>query len=330
MVREEKTKDQLVDKKSRYILKIGIGPIIGIVTLALAGMIFIGCNPGKEREVIELKDRVSDEELQKLSPKSADNVYLFGFDLRSTPKEDARQYLPFLKYLAKSTEYRFELRFTPRKSTIIDEIGTGRFQFAALGAVSYIRAHAKYGVIPIARGLNALGKAEYQSVIFVASKSPIRKIEDLRGKRFAFGSITSTQGHLIPRIILVQHGITLRDLAYYNYTGSHRNCANEVTSSRFDAGGIQDTMGKEMAEMGLIRIIYTSKYYPSSGIAANKDLPPEVLDKVKQALLDFRTKERDAADLYHWNKTEMSNGFIEARDDDYAELREWARKFGLL
>ena len=37
-------------------------------------------------------------------------------------------------------------------------------------------------------------------------------VEQLRGRRFAFGSVSSTQGHLIPRIVMLEHGIRLADL----------------------------------------------------------------------------------------------------------------------
>jgi len=197
-----------------------------------------------------------------------------------------------------------------------------------MGAGSCIQAHARYSVIPLVRGLNAQGRAEYRSVIVVAPDSPIQIIEGLRSKRFAFGSITSTQGHLIPRIVLLDHGLTLDDLVAYEYTGSHRNCANAVLAGRFDAGGMQDTLGEELAAAGLLRIIYTSQYYPSSGIVANKEVPPEVLDRVRQALLDFDPQGRDGSGLYHWDRTEMPNGFVEARDEEYAELLESAVKLG--
>ena len=89
-------------------------------------------------------------------------------------------------------------------------------------------------------------------------------------------------------------------------------------------------MGRDLAKKGLVRILYTSKYYPSSGISANRDVPKAVLAKVKQALIDFHPKGRDAAGLYHWAKTEMPNGFVEAKDKDYEELRKWAAKFGYI
>jgi phosphonate transport system substrate-binding protein len=285
-----------------------------------------GCNSKNIRK-IDLSDRVSDAELQKMGPKHDDNILRFGFDLRSSPREDAQQYIPFLNYLEKATGLHIELRFTPANSTIEDDLGQGVVQFAAIGAVTYITANTKYGIIPLVRGLNTEGRAEYQSVIIVSPDSPIRKIEDLHGSRFAFGSITSTQGHLIPRIILTEHGISLNDLAEYKYTGSHHNCANAVAAGLFDAGGIQDTMGRWMAAEGIFHIIYTSQFYPSSGIAANRDVQLQVIKTIRQALLDFKPKGKDAENLYHWDRTEMPNGFTEANDEDYTVLREWILKF---
>jgi phosphonate transport system substrate-binding protein len=299
-----------------------------VLALAVAGIIG-GCD-SDERKRIDFSDQVDDAELRKMAPKRDQDVFLFGFDLRASPQEDARQYLSFLKYLAGATGLRFELRFTSENGSIGDDLGKGTVQFAAVGCGSYIQAHVHYGVITLVHGLNSKGQAEYQSVIVVAPDSPIRKIEDLRGKRFAFGGVTSTQGHLIPRIVLSEHGISLDDLAGYEFTGSHFNCAAAVTCGRCDAGGMQDTMGRRLAGDGQIRIIHSSGFYPSSGIAANKDVPHDVVAKVKRALLDFSPEGADAGELYHWERTEMAGGFAESFDEDYAKLRKWSVKFGLL
>ena len=298
--------------------------------LPLVGILLVGCDRGRDRTEVDLSERISTTELQKRTPDGDSGVLRFGFDLRNTPEEDARQYLPLLDYLSKATGYRFELSFMPDSMKALTALGRNEIQFAALGAGSYIIAHDRFGAVPVVRGIDDTGRAEYRSVIVVLPDSPIQRIEDLAGKRFAFGSETSTQGHLIPRIALTQHHVTVGKLSLYDYTGSHHSCANAVLAGRFDAGGIQDTMGMELAEAGLVRIIHTSTYYPSSGIAANRDVSPHTLARVRQALLDFDPQVRDAADLYHWDKTEMIGGFTEADDADYTELREWSEKFGFL
>ena len=235
-----------------------------------------------ERQEINLNDTIGIEQLNRLieGKKTDHKVFYFGFDLRSGPLEDARQYLPFLDYLSRATGLKLKLKFTSKDSSIIQDVGLGRVHFAAIGAVSYVRAKERYAVQAIARGVNKLGKAEYQSAFVVASNSPIQSLDEIRGKRFAFGSLTSTQGHLISRIALKKRGISLEDLSAFEYTGSHRNCANAVVTGRADVCGMQDTMAKNLSQKGQVRILYLSDYYPSSGIAANKDVPKEIIDKI--------------------------------------------------
>ena len=66
-----------------------------------------------------------------------------------------------------------------------------------------------------------------------------------------------------------------------------------MTLNESDVCAMQDTMAKLMEQKELVDIIHTSNYFPSSGIVANKDLPVEVLAKVKQAMLDFKPQGKD-------------------------------------
>ncbi len=300
--------------------------------LAMGLVMLVACEAEHTGKPLDFDDTVADSMLAVDKPgqrKSTDIIY-FGFDLRSSPQEDARQYLPFLDYLKNQTGYNFSLRFTPKNSTIIDELGSGRVDFAAIGADSFIRAREKYQVVGLVRGINNEGRAEYRSKIVVQPDSNIRDLADLKGKRFAFGSETSTQGHLIPRIIMQQHDLSLEDFSDYTYTGSHQDCVNAVVAGKYDACGMQDTMAVNMARQGLVRILFSSDYYPSSGIAAYQGVSMDIIERVKQALLQFDPQGRHNKGLYHWDQTEMPKGFTEARDADYQELREWMLHFDLL
>lgn len=292
---------------------------------------FLGCETENDRQQIVLEEVVATENaLQHIAELGKANLYYFGFDLRGNPQEDARQYIPLLHYLERATGLEFELRFTPKLINIIDDLGMGIIHFAAIGAGSYLLAHEKYEAVMLVRGLNSEGKASYRSCLVVSPESPIKKIEDLRNKSIVFGSKSSTQGYLIPRILLAENNLPLESLAGYRFTGSHRNCADEVIAGRVDACGMQDTMANDLSRQGLVRILYTSKDYPSSGIAVNKDVPPEVREKVKKALLDFQPNGRDAERLHNWDKTEMPNGFAASKEADFDELRRWYSKFGYL
>ena len=299
-----------------------------LVALLLLGA--VGCGSEDGRPVLDLSERLSAEELAAHRPAPRPDTYLFGFDARNTPEEDARQYLPFLGYLQHATGYRFELRFTPKDGEVAVNLGRGVLHFAAIGAGSFIRARESYPIIPLARGIGAEGQAGYRSLLVTRPDTPLRGVADLRGRRLGFGSRDSTQGHIIPRIVLDQHGLSLDDLAGYIYFGSHAACANGVVTKQVDACGMQDTLARRMAERGGVRIIHASEFYPSSGIAAHGDVPAEVIEAVRRALIDFRPTGRDAAGLYHWEMTEMPNGFVPATDADYDELARWAKRLGLM
>jgi len=302
--------------------------MLSLVCVAL----FIGCDVSQKPAQEKRDKRLSDSELLKLpgvKPEGSSQQFLFGFDLRSSPQEDARQYLSFLNYLQQQTGYRFKLRFTPRDGEIVEDLGNGVVQFAAIGAVSYILAADKYNVKPLVRGLNTENKAEYRSMFIVRLNSRMRKLDDLIGKRLAFGNLSSTQGHLIPRIVLSKNNIKLSQLSEYDYMGSHQKCADAVISGRFDVCGLQDTMANELERQHKVRILHRSEYYPSSGVAVNKDVAEDVIVKVMQAMLDFQPKGKDASKLYNWNKTEMPNGFVVADNNDYASLRKWLLKISL-
>ncbi len=308
-----------------------LGAFVVVAMLTVAVVFNLSYDLGSERLTVDFSDRVSETDLRgnQFSTAGGD-IIRFGFDLRASAQEDARQYLPFLKYLRQKTGYSFELRFTPKDDRIAEDLGAGVVHLAAVGAVSFIKAREEFGVMPLVRGLNHEGKGEYQSVIVVAPDSGVKKLADLRGKRFAFGSIDSTQGHLIPRLELQGAGIGLDGLAAYEYTGSHQNCANAVISGRFDACGMQDTMARRLVGEGKLRILHTSAFFPSSGIAASKTLAPEALQKIRKALIDFKPKGRDKAGLHNWDRTEMPNGFTPAEAGDYARLRQALIDFGMM
>ncbi len=50
-----------------------------------------------------------------------------------------------------------------------------------MGAISFLYAQTCYGAIPLVRGLNSKGRAEYQSVFVVHPDSPIYNLQDIKG-----------------------------------------------------------------------------------------------------------------------------------------------------
>lgn len=254
----------------------------------------------------------------------------FGFELRLGASEQIKLYQPFMDYLSKETGYSFRMLLSDTYRSNRENLGLGRVSFAAIGGLGFVKAQRNYGVNMLARGLNVEKVASYRSVIFTSPDSDISRLADVEGRRFAFGSKSSTQGHLIPRKMLEREGISLKDLESYTYTGSHQNAVNAVLEGRADVGAAQDTLVMALARQKKIMIMKISKYYPSSGIAYNKDVDPEVILKVKKALLNFDPHGRHKETMPNWNRTEMAEGFVEATLSDFLPIYDLAHEYGLL
>jgi len=254
----------------------------------------------------------------------------FGFDLRLGPKEDVAIYLPFLRYLERQTGLAFALDFTPRYQDTVKNLGEGTTSFAALGPVNCIRAKQLYGAGCLVAGLNAKGSSQYKAVIITRTDSLLFDLSDLTGHSFAFGDRFSTQGHVIPRKMLEDAGIGLNDLSRFTFTGSHANTARAVLSGEYDAGGLQDALAWRLVAEGTVRVLAVSKPYSSSLICYNPDVPPDQVERVKQALLAFDPKGRQAAELKDWDKTEMAYGFAPCDTESLKEIEQLAKRYGLL
>jgi phosphonate transport system substrate-binding protein len=256
------------------------------------------------------------------------NTLWFGFDLRLGPKEEVKIYIPFLKYLEKATGKRFRIKFTEKYEDTVENLGKGITHFASLGTLNYVIGKNKYGIRYLVSGVNKEGDPRYHAVIFTKPGSGIHSVKDIKGKCFAFGSEMSTQGHLIPRNMLDEEGVTLKDLSRYVYTGSYINAVKTVLNNECDAGAIQDTLSNQLLLEGKIEIIKISESYPSSVIAYHSTVDPKIINAVKKALLAFEPMGKHKNILVDWDKTEMPMGFIEISELELDRVTAIAREYG--
>lgn len=284
---------------------------------------------GEQPASVSLSQNLLTGEVQPPLP-AEPAAWQFGSDRRLEPKEDVRQVASLANWLQGQTGLSFEVYYSSSGSSVVDDLCAGRVDFAAVGTVSYLQAHDLCNAHILVRGLNAQNEDVYRAAIIVPANSSLQNITDLRGHTFAFGAPNSTQGHLIPRLMLQQAGLMPDDLLSHTFTDSHAATANAVTSGRFDAGALQDTLAENLAARGLVRILAFSNPYPASGIVAGPDVPQKTAEMVQQALLALEPAGVDAEMLYQWERTEMPRGFVPTQDEDYEDLRQIARAIGLL
>jgi phosphonate transport system substrate-binding protein len=121
------------------------------------------------------------------------------------------------------------------------------------------------------------GKHEYFAVIVTNPKSGITKIEDLKGKTFAFGDKGSTSGYLIPNHEFMKRGIDPETFFSKVIYTKHQAIETQVARGELDAGADYNRNRDAMISQGLIkseesRIIWTSAPLPNDAVAVSATL----------------------------------------------------------
>ncbi len=301
-------------------------PLLSLVLVLFAG---VACSDETPLRSVSLQQRLLAQEVYAPTPTSP-TCWQLGFDRRLEPKEDVRQAASLARWLQRATGLAWCIWITSPGEALIEQLCNGEVDFAIMGTVSYLQAHHRCGAKIVVRGVNSTNEDVYRAAIVVPVHSSIATLSELRGRSFAFGAPNSTQGHLIPRLMLQDAGLTLNDLRIFTFNESHAATAKAVTSGRYDAGALQDTLALNLAERGLVRILALSDPYPSSGIVAAPDAPAQTIALTQNALVRLDPQGADAAALYHWERSEMPRGFVHAEDADYQTLRQLAAAVGLL
>jgi phosphonate transport system substrate-binding protein len=228
---------------------------------------------------------------------------------------------PLRAYLTKAMGRPVVIAAPDTFSETVAHLGDGSYDFACLGALTYIRAHAKYGVIPLVRRVVDL---KYHTVFITGARSSIHSLSDLGGKQFAFGDIDSTSAHLMAVYELKGAGIDPEIDLHARYSGSHPATAAMVETGVVDAGAIDETVFEFLIRDGKVdgkrvRVFYTSKPYVDYVYVARKDLPEAEQQKFAHALLGLREGKDDSV-----LRVLRAQRFVVANDQEYASMRQIA------
>lgn len=264
---------------------------------------------------------------ERLDISRADFIRLGVEPVGMSPLDVLKNFSPFAEYLSEKLDRRVELRAVSDYEGAIRDVGNGVTQFCFMAPTSYIEANKKYGVEVLAQALTD-GKSTYHSVIIAKSDSKINSIEDIKGHTFAFGDPHSLSSYVAPRIILLDAGVDLKDLLYYEYLGPHEAVLNAVLKGNFDAGGVTESVAYKFKDKG-IKIIKFSEDLPGFNICVNKTMSERDRVSIRNALTAL-TNATPEGSLILSSIYRRYTAFEEASDAEYANVREMMSRLGLV
>src|SRR6202165_5019678 len=156
---------------------------------------------------------------------------------------------PLRDYLAAKLGRDVELVIPTNYNATVEALGNGSRGFAYLGGLTYTKAHALYGVIPL---VQRTSDREFHSLFITQAGSAIQGLKDLRGKKFVFGDINSTSGHLMPYYAMTQAGLDPDKDLTFRYSGNHPATARAIEAGAGDAGALDESVYRAMIDGGQI------------------------------------------------------------------------------
>jgi phosphonate transport system substrate-binding protein len=245
------------------------------------------------------------------------------------PSKMLRDAEPLVARLEKATGRKVTLTIPQSYAAVVEAMVQGQVDLAHFGGFTFVQANQRAGAIPLVQRDR---DREFHSK-FITARADVQGLGDLKGKRFAFGDVNSTSGHLMPAYFMRQGGVDATVVDQAIYTGGHDATALAVAERRVDAGALDEAVWERLVKDGKVdpkkvRVFWTTPSFVDYVWAVRKDLDPAIARKISEAFLALdpqRPEDRPILELLS-----AKGRYIAVDPSAYAPLRDAARREGLL
>jgi len=247
------------------------------------------------------------------------------------PQEMLRIYQPFADYLSK--EIGMPVKFTPvvDYAATVQGLAANRLEMVWYGGLTSVQAAKQ------AKGAHRIimrkEDAQFKSYFITRDNTGIKTLKDLKGKTFAFGSVSSTSGHLMPRYFLLKSGINPeKDFSKFSFSGAHDATAAWVEAGQVDAGALNYLVWDKLVQSkkvdtSKVHIFWTTPPYVDYVWTVRAGVDKATVAKITKAFLKLDYNNPNDKKLLDLHRTK---GYIVAKDADWKGIEEAAVAAGLI
>ncbi|MFZ5452069.1 MAG: phosphate/phosphite/phosphonate ABC transporter substrate-binding protein [Thermodesulfobacteriota bacterium] len=294
-----------------------------VACLALACLFIAGCGDDEPVKKIDLSNR---EEITVIKPPAAlTYAYLPQYSHNVSYKRHHR----LVEYLSRATGLTIRQVFPDTFDEHMNMVGRGEIDISFSNPFVYVQIAGRYGARAFARIVEGAGEINFRGQVICRADNPrIKTLEDLKGKRLIAVDPYSAGGYLYPWAWLQEQGLRKKDFLEIAFApgpgGKQEKVVMAVYSGKYDVGLIRERTLPILAnkiDLNQIRILAHSRWYPGWVYAARQGFAPDILAKIKKALLALDIKNPE-----HRKILEMARftGVVPASDADYEAVRRLA------
>ena len=246
--------------------------------------------------------------------------------------ELTRGFGDFAKYLSEKTGMKVEYVPVVDYAAVVTAFERGEIDMVWFGGLTGVQARS---LVPGAEAIAQRPSDEKFQSVFIKQKGlPINSLKDLKGKSFAFGSESSTSGHLMPRFFLDAEGINPEK--DFNgtpvYSGSHDKTYGLVEAGSVEAGAVNKqywtkAVKEKKVNLEKVEVFYeTPNYYDYNWTIndVDKKFGEGTKEKVKQALLSVKAGDSEVLNLL------STESFIPTKNENYKDIEKVAKSLGII
>ncbi len=246
--------------------------------------------------------------------------------------ESFQRHHRLVEYLSEQTGLPIRQVFPDTFDNYISMVGQGKIDISFSNPFIYVKLANRYGTKAMARIIETDGRAEFRGQIIARrDNEDIQSIEDCREKSWVAVDPSSAGGYLFPLGLFIDHHISLHDFKEVAFAGGRQeNVILGVYAGLHDIGAIREgslSVVKDKIDINQIKVIANSSWYPGWVYAYSPRLSQDVVDRVRDAMLELDYKNNpqhrlilDAAKFI---------GFVPSDDRDFDHVRELSKKVGL-
>lgn len=245
------------------------------------------------------------------------------------PSKMLRDAEPLVTRLEKATGRKIKLTIPQNYAAVVEALVQGQLDLAHFGGFTFVQANKRAGAVPLVQ--RERDRAFHSKLI--TARDEVKTLADLKGKRFAFGDVNSTSGHLMPAYFMRKEGVDPAVLDGAIYTGGHDATALAVAEKKVDAGALDEAVWDRLVKEGKVdpakvHVLWTTPAFVDYVWAARKDLEPAIQKKLAEAFLTLdpaNVEDKKVLDLLSANTK-----YVAVDVAAYAPLRDAAIREGLL
>lgn len=260
----------------------------------------------------------------------AQNVLKVSAIPDEAPTELQRKFAPLGQYLEK--ELGMPVQFVPVSdyAAVVTALNADQIDLAWLGGFTFVQANQRGKVVPLVQRAE---DAKFTSKYIASVASGAKSLQDLKGKTFAFGSASSTSGHLMPRYFMQKQGIK-PDTFFktVGFSGAHDATVAWVASGKVDGGVLNASVWDKLVESGKVdqskvRLLGTTPTYFDYNWTARASLDKGLQQKIQAAFLKLDPAKPEQKAIL---ELQRASKFISTKADNYEGIEAAAKEAGLL